>query len=114
MLNKIRALVPILKGYVSKWQTDIRGFEKIPSLSPTFHEGEQVVVSLTSYGRRVSSNVVCYTIVSILRQTMQPDRIILWLEHENWSLGTIPNKLRRLQEKGVEIRFCDNMRSYKK
>ncbi len=75
---------------------------------------EDVVVSLTSYGRRVKANVVYYTIVSLLRQTLQPTKVVLWLARDEWNENTIPQKLRDLKEKGLEIRFCENIRSYKK
>lgn len=74
---------------------------------------ERVIVSLTSYGRRVES-VLPFTIYSLLHQQMKPDMIILWLDKDNWNEGNLPHKLRILQQAGLSVRFCDDLRSYKK
>lgn len=85
----------------------------IPTLHPTILSNPDIIVSLTSYGRRVEETVY-YTILSILHQTKRPDRIILWLDSDNWNEKNIPSKLQLLKEHGVEIRFCEDIRSYKK
>lgn len=74
---------------------------------------ERVIVSLTSYGRRVTS-VLPFTIHSLLRQKMKPDMVILWLDRDNWNEENIPQSLRKLQRSGLTINFCDDLRSYKK
>lgn len=76
-------------------------------------EGKRVIVSLTSYGRRVSK-VLPYTIISLLRQTYKPDMIILWLDEDNWNEANIPSQLARLQQYGLTIQFCEDIKSYKK
>jgi hypothetical protein len=69
----------------------------------------QFIITLTSYGKRVKSTVP-YTICSLLDQTALPDRIILWLAE-----GTlVPPILNALTGKGVEIKFCEDIKSYKK
>lgn len=74
----------------------------------------QLVVSLTSYGRRVTQTVP-YVIESLLVQTRTPDRIILWLDNDNFSDDCLPKKLSSLRDTyGVEIRYCEDLRSYKK
>ena len=73
-----------------------------------------IVVTLTSYGRRAAKTVP-YTLESILLQTKRPDRIILWLDNVNFSEECLPKRLATMRDKyGVEIRFCEDMRSYKK
>ena len=62
----------------------------------------------------MKKNVVFYTIASLLRQTIQPSKIVLWLAEDEWNENSIPQKLRKLQEKGVEICYCKDLRSYKK
>lgn len=72
--------------------------------------GEEVIVSLTSYGPRLST--VYLTIASLMRQSRRAGRIILWLaeaEHPN-----IPLTLRLLERRGLELRFCSDILSYKK
>lgn len=76
-------------------------------------EGHRVIVSLTSYGRRVSS-VLPFTIISLLKQSFKPDLIVLWLDKDNWNESNIPTKLSRLQKYGLTIKFCDDLKSYKK
>lgn len=83
---------------------------------PEVGEGQhpQLVVTLTSYGRRAAKTVP-YAIESMLVQTKRPDRIILWLDNVNFSAERLPKRLAALRDKyGVEIRFCDDIRSYKK
>lgn len=110
-MKKIGTLICCLWGYVLKFLYDIK-FLKIPKLGDT--RQADVIVSLTSYGRRVSSCVVFYTIASLLRQQVQPKRIILWLAENEWSDTELPEKLLQLKGKGLEIRYCKDIRSYKK
>ena len=73
-----------------------------------------LVVTLTSYGRRVRKTVI-HVLKSLLLQTHRPDRIILWLDNSNFSSDNVPSNLAKFCRKyGVEIRFCDDIRSYKK
>lgn len=74
---------------------------------------ERVIVSLTSYGRRVES-VLPFTIYSLLHQKIKPDMVVLWLDRDNWNASNIPPRLQVLQRAGLTIRFCDDLRSYKK
>lgn len=70
-----------------------------------------IVVSLTTFGKRILD--VAFTIESIMEQTMKANRIILWLDYsfENKSL---PILLEHLKDRGLEIRYCKDIRSYKK
>ena len=73
----------------------------------------KLLVSLTSYPARLPS--VFLTIESLLSQTLKPDRIILWLAKSELGQEEIPLRLRKQQERGLEIRFVnENLRSYKK
>lgn len=71
----------------------------------------EVVVSLTSFSRRVEQ--VHVTIESLMRQTVKPNRIILWLD-ESWQSRPLPASLVLQQKRGLEVRFCPDYRSYKK
>lgn len=74
----------------------------------------QIVVTLTSYGRRVEATVI-HVLKSLLLQSQRPDRIILWLDNVNFSSEKLPLKLARFCSKyGIEVRFCEDIRSYKK
>lgn len=49
-----------------------------------------------------------------MQNTILPNRIILWLAEDEFSEETIPANLVRLKERGLEIGFCKDIRSYKK
>lgn len=73
----------------------------------------EIIVSLTSYGERVRN--VHLTIESILLQNLTPpNRIILWLSEDEFCEESLPGNLKNLRRFGVEIRFCKDIRSYKK
>jgi hypothetical protein len=71
----------------------------------------EYIVSLTSYGKRLTDTAP-YAIVSLLGQNVKPDKIILWVAHEDKE--NIAGILYGLVEKGLEIRFCEDIRQYKK
>ena len=81
-------------------------------LSITNENHPKIIVSLTSYGRRV--NTVYYTIISLLRQTLSPDMVILWLDDENWSDDKLPKSLKKLCGYGLTVKYCKDIKSYKK
>ena len=75
-------------------------------------QSPKIIISLTSYGRRVQT--VYYTITSLLRQTMKPDMVILWLDYDNWNEANLPKSLKNLQSRGLTVKFCKDLKSYKK
>lgn len=74
-------------------------------------EGE-LIVTLTTYGNRI--NQVYLTIESIASQSWKPNKIILWLDENEFSNDNLPLSLVKLQNRGLIIRFYENIRSYKK
>lgn len=112
IVKRIKQLTSVLRGFLFKWRYDIIGFSRLPNLAPR-QSSPQFIVSLTSYGRRVA-NVLPYTLVSLLKQSVLPDRIVLWLDEEKWSNETLPKKIHLLKRHGIEIRFCKDIRSYTK
>ncbi|NLI55325.1 MAG: glycosyltransferase [Clostridiales bacterium] len=79
--------------------------------SPRQH---RIVVSLTSYPARIQ--YVEQAVISLLQQSTKPDRLLLWLAKDEFPsrLPSLPWKLLRLMRYGLEIRWCDNLYSYKK
>lgn len=71
----------------------------------------QIIVSLTTYGKRIYD--VHLTIESIMEQTMRPNRILLWLDY-SFQKQSLPRALQLLQKRGLEIMYCEDIRSYKK
>lgn len=74
----------------------------------------RIIVSLTSFPPRI--NRVWLVIESIMRQELKPDKILLWLSKEQFSsLSELPKNLLRLQDRGLEIRFCnENLKAHTK
>lgn len=75
-------------------------------------QSSSVIVSLTTYGPRI--NEVFLTIESIGFQSKKPRRVILWLDEDEFNIDTLPNTLKKQQDRGLEILFCKNYKSYKK
>ena len=114
MIGKFIVLWYAILGYCYKFLVDIK-ILTVPALNPSKREdGRRIIVSMTSYGRRISSSVVYYSLVSALRQTVQPDKVILWIDRNKWSEDNLPEKLKKLIAKGVEYKFCKDIRSYTK
>ena len=72
----------------------------------------EIIVSLTTYGARAYT--VYLTIISLIHQTIKANKIVLWLSEKEFNTNTIPLTLRKLQEHGLDIRFCEDIKSYKK
>jgi len=64
------------------------------------------VVSLTTYGVRIQS--VYLTIESIAAASFLPSRFILWLDDPG-AFSDLPDTLKRLQLRGLEVRLTDNL-----
>ena len=76
------------------------------------YNGEEVIVSLTSFGKRI--NEVYLAIESIMQGTLKPNRIVLWLSEDEFRGQLLPQALQLQQMRGLEIDYCEDIRSYKK
>ena len=110
--NKMAIVKGVFMGNLMKLKVmyDIR-LRKSIHVSP--QQDASVVVSLTSYGSRVRSSVV-YTIHSLIRQTIRPERIVLWLDQQTYNDKNLPSQLRLLCNYGLEVRYAKDLRSYTK
>lgn len=72
----------------------------------------RLVVSLTSYPARI--NTVYQTIKTLLNQTLKPDKLILWLAEEQFPGKSLPENLTELNKFGLEIKWCEDIKSFKK
>ena len=74
----------------------------------------RIIVSLTSYTKRI--NTVHITINSLLRQTVKPDKLILWLTDEEFPNREedLPEDLLKLKDLGLTIDWCEPIKNYKK
>ncbi len=74
----------------------------------------RIIVSLTSIPERMYD--VHYTLYSLLNQQVKPDKVILWLSEDDFPNGEIdlPKEVLKLKNNGLSIRFCEDLRSFKK
>lgn len=112
ILRRINQLLHVFIGYLIKWKVDLLGVGYVNKLDKT-DKSPRLIVSLTSYGRRVEK-IVYYTIVSMLKQELAPNKIVLWLDQNTWNDENLPKKIISLKKYGVEIKFCKDVRSYTK
>jgi len=83
-----------------------------PITQPVTKGETELIVSFTSYSKRIHDAHL--VIESIAQQTLKPNRLILWLDEDEFTLETIPLVLHRQIKRGLEVRFCPNYKSYKK
>ena len=74
---------------------------------------QDIIVTLTSYGKRVKGSAV-YTIFSLLKQTVRPNRIVLWLDEKEYRNDNLPNELVFMERFGLEVRFAHDIGPYTK
>lgn len=73
---------------------------------------KEIIISLTTHGRRIHS--VHLTIESLMCQTIKPNKIILWLSEKEFSNNKLPLMLKKYEDRGLEILFTRDLRSYTK
>lgn len=113
MFSKLKTLLLALMGEAVKLVCRMGILHPRQGVNKTEERKQKVIVSLTSYGRRVE-DVVYYTIISLLRQTYKPDEIVLWLDHDHWNDQNLPASIVRLKPYGLTVRYCKDVRSYTK
>ncbi|WP_377109554.1 glycosyl transferase [Pseudoalteromonas sp. R86517] len=70
------------------------------------------LVSFTTYSKRIHS--VHLMIESLGEQTIKANKLILWLDEDEFNPNNIPEVLKLQSKRGLEIKYCKNYRSYKK
>lgn len=83
-----------------------------PGITSNRHCNEEIIVSLTSFGRRI--NEVYLAIESIMQGTVKPNRIFLWLAEDEFKGKALPITLQKQQIRGLQVEFCQDIKSYKK
>jgi hypothetical protein len=86
-------------------------YDKEKGITDNRYLDQDIIVSLTTYGKRI--NDVSFTIESIMQQSMKANKIILWLDY-GFKNMPLPHALSRLQQRGLIIDYCKDIRSYKK
>ena len=70
----------------------------------------RLVVSLTSYPPRFGN--LGYVLRTLLSQSVVPDEVVLWIAHAD--APRLPADIQCLRDKGLSIRFTDDLKSFKK
>ena len=122
---KIKLLKYLSQFLQLRTRTMIRGkfvrFRLLPNVIALSEYGlnrepraKKVIVSLTSFPQRMWQ--IHFTLCSLLNQTIKPDEIILWLGSEQFPgrEQDIPKKVIKLQKYGITIKWCNDIKSYKK
>lgn len=108
-LKKIKTIIDhaVIRN---QYQTDAKKLKNITQNANI--SNAEVIVSLTSYSKRVWD--IHLVLESIAQQTVLPNRVILWLAEDEFSLGDLPASLSSRINFGLDIRFCKDIKSYKK
>ena len=120
ILNKIKYyaavnfIISIISNLLLPIYFSITKRNKNYALNTTTHEGKQVIISLTSFPKRIPT--LHLVIECLLRQTVKPDKIVLYLTQSQVpDIKGLPKSLLDLQKRGLEIRLCpDEIRSHTK
>lgn len=104
LLSLIRIVVPLYYKLTPQRKSGV---------SETNTNNPQVVVSLTSFPPRMER--LWMVLESLLRQTKKPDRLILWLAATQFPhREDIDGRVRAMEKRGLEIRFCEDLKPHKK
>ena len=74
----------------------------------------RIIVSLTSFPPRMED--IQYCLYSLMNQSLKPYKIILWLAESQFPNKELdlPDNLLRFKNNGLTIRWCEDLKSYKK
>ena len=86
--------------------------QNLNSQASLLSDKNNITVSLTTFGKRIDD--VYLAIESIAKQTLKPNRVILWLAKDEFFNKKLPITLTNLQKRGLEIKYCRDLKSYKK
>jgi hypothetical protein len=71
---------------------------------------KELILSLTSYPPRFST--LHLTLKCLLTQSISPDKVVLWIANNDKQF--LPAEVVSLKKYGLEINFCEDLKSYKK
>ena len=93
-------------------QEDIKNFTKLGV--NTDKRDESIIVSLTSFPERMYDIIYC--LYSLLNQSFKPDKVILWLADSQFpnKENDLPEDVLNLKKNGLTIKWCSDLKSFKK
>lgn len=111
-IRSLRFPLRRFKQYI-EWQT-YKLFTRFDQegLNKTESRTRYIIASLTSFPARL--NIVPYVIHSLLRQTMKPDKLILWLAESQFPDRKLPKIFDKIKACGVDIEFREDIGPHKK
>ena len=132
MANLVFKLLKRTYGGLSRWPALVRWREayrkniqmhywpwyrrrpRRPGTDPSARYRHELVVSLTSFPARI--HVVRFAIHSLLKQSLKPNWLVLWLADSQFpgKENDLPSDLLSLRPLGLEIRWCEDWKSFKK
>jgi len=113
-----RSIIPKIGKWIYKWDCFVENLyikkSKLPQNGVNQEETREkkVIVSLTSFPGRI--NECYYAIKSLMLQDYKADKIILWLAESQFPDRVLPDCYKDLTNRGLEIRYCEDLRSHKK
>ncbi len=106
--SKINSVEMIIKSEVRK--SSLTLFE--PNSYKPFKVQDGLIISLTTYGSNIHS--VHFVVRSLLNQSVQASKVVLWLDEDEFTPQNLPISIVTLISSKFEIRYCSNLRSFKK
>jgi hypothetical protein len=110
--SRARSIVEGLTGRALASRLERRGESRFTARTPGVSHSlsTSLTVSLTSFPPRFST--LHLTLKCLLTQSVQPDRVVLWVAVGDRAL--LPESVLTLQEQGLSIEECEDWRPYKK
>ncbi len=110
--NQSRDMKRLVKDLIRIENLKENAFSSDESLISNDTHEEDITVSLTTFGERIET--VYLTLESLARQTIKPTNVWLWLSNTEFKGKPLPISLERLKVRGLEIKYCEDIKSYKK
>lgn len=112
-LNRIEAMTEELAPRMRmEYLKDKTMHSAEPGVSGEQFCDKEVVVSLTSFGKRIYQAHLA--IESIMQGTVKPNRIVLWLSEEEFKGKPLPRTIELQKDRGLQVEYCEDTRSYNK
>ena len=119
-MNELQGQIKNLEVIIGKQNNDYRIEQlrdktlncKESGVSNESYSDHEIIVSLTTFSSRIDK--VYLAIESIMQGSAKPNRIILWLSEKEYKDKPIPLTLKLQQKRGLEIKYCKDIKSYKK
>jgi len=110
----LQLLQTVSQERADSYVTEILSTQKLASEDtdePQKHSlPQKLIVSLTSWHKRFST--LHLTLQCLLKQTVKADEVILWLAESERHL--VPENVQAFGAQGITIKYCEDIKSYKK